>query len=169
MAMIHCGLRVHSRLLLLSLRRHTVLYRPAQSLPWLRIERGGGMSPLNFARSLECFSCNSGHSWVDNPGRAKLDSRRMNIASVHRGRKHRGGELIDGLNSFYAALLHRLFQFLLVIAKQGMDFTMRVVADSVNLRTERLARRVRILIEQRLNPVVVLLEQRPDLLLLIRS
>jgi hypothetical protein len=39
----------------------------------------------------------------------------------------------------------------------------------VNLRTELLPRRVRILIEQRLNPVVVLLKQRPDLLLLLRS
>jgi hypothetical protein len=37
-------------------------------------------------------------------------------------------------------LLHRLFQLLLVIAKQGMDFTMRLLADSVNLRTELLAR-----------------------------
>ncbi len=64
------------------------------------------------------------------------------------------------------ALLHCLFQLLLVIAKQGMDFTMRFVADGVNLRTELLARSVRILIEQRLNSVVVLLEQRPDLLLL---
>jgi hypothetical protein len=67
------------------------------------------------------------------------------------------------------ALLHRLFQFFLVIAKQGMDFTMRFVADSVNLRTELLARSVRILIEQSLNPIVVLLKQRPDLLLLFRS
>src|SRR3984885_13746251 len=50
-----------------------------------------------------------------------------------------------------------------------MNLTMRLVADSVNLRTELLPRRVRILIEQRLNPVVVLLKQRPDLLLLLRS
>lgn len=67
------------------------------------------------------------------------------------------------------ALLHRLFQFLLVIAEQGMDFTVRFLADSVDLRTEFLARRVRILIDQRLNLVVVLLQQRPDLLLLLRS
>jgi hypothetical protein len=67
------------------------------------------------------------------------------------------------------ALLHRLFQLLLLIAKQGMDFTMRFLADSVNLRTELLARSVRILIEQRLNPIVVLLKERPDLLLLFRS
>jgi hypothetical protein len=67
------------------------------------------------------------------------------------------------------ALLHCLFQLLLVIAKQGMDLTMRFVADSVNLRAEILARSIRILIEQRLNPIVVLLKQRPDLLLLLRS
>jgi hypothetical protein len=67
------------------------------------------------------------------------------------------------------AFLHRLFQLLLVIAKQGMDFMMRFIADSVNLRSELLARSVRILIEQRLNPVMVLLKQRPDLSLLFRS
>jgi hypothetical protein len=67
------------------------------------------------------------------------------------------------------ALLHCLFQLLLVIAKQGMDLTMRFVADSVNLRAEILARSIRILIEQRLNPIVVLLKQRPDLLLLYRN
>jgi hypothetical protein len=67
------------------------------------------------------------------------------------------------------ALLHRLLQFFLVIAEQGMDFVVRVVADSVNLRTELLARSVRILIEQRLNPIVMLLKERPDLLLLLRS
>jgi hypothetical protein len=67
------------------------------------------------------------------------------------------------------ALLHCLFQLLLVIAKQGMDLTMRFVADSVNLRAEILARSIRILIEQRLNPIVVLLKQGPDLLLLYRS
>jgi hypothetical protein len=67
------------------------------------------------------------------------------------------------------ALLHCLFQLLLVIAKQGMDLTMRFVADSVNLRAEILARSIRILIEQHLNPIVVLLKQRPDLLLLYRS
>ncbi len=67
------------------------------------------------------------------------------------------------------ALLQRLFQLLLVSAKQDMDLMMRIVADSVNLRTELLARRGRILIEHRLNPVVVLLEQGPDLPLLFRS
>ena len=67
------------------------------------------------------------------------------------------------------ALLHRLFQFLLVIGKQGMDLTVRFVADFVNLRAEILARGIRTFIEQRLNLVVVLLKQRPDLLLLLRS
>jgi hypothetical protein len=50
-----------------------------------------------------------------------------------------------------------------------MNFTVRFVADGVNLRTELLPRSCRILVEQRLNLVVVLLKQRPDLLLLFRS
>jgi hypothetical protein len=37
------------------------------------------------------------------------------------------------------ALLHRCLQLVLVVAQQGMDFTMRRVADSVDLRPERLA------------------------------
>jgi hypothetical protein len=56
-----------------------------------------------------------------------------------------------------------------VIAEQGVDFMMRVVADRVNLRTELLTGSIRILIEQRLNLIAVLLEQRPDLLLLSSS
>jgi hypothetical protein len=67
------------------------------------------------------------------------------------------------------ALLHRLLQFLLVISKQSMNLAVRFVADSVNLRKKLLPRSCRILIEQRLNPIVVLLKQRPDLLLLFRS
>ena len=67
------------------------------------------------------------------------------------------------------ALLHRLFQFFLVISKQGMNVAVRFVADSVNLRTKLLARRFRILIEQRLNPIMVLLKQRPYMLLLLRT
>ena len=59
------------------------------------------------------------------------------------------------------ALLHRLLQLFLVIAKQGMDFTMRFVADSVNLRPEFLARSVWTLIEQRLNSIVVRHEAGP--------
>jgi len=66
-------------------------------------------------------------------------------------------------------LLHRFFQFFLVIGKQSMNLVVRFVADSVNLRTELLPRRCRILIEQRLNPIMVLVKQRPDLLLLFRS
>jgi hypothetical protein len=67
------------------------------------------------------------------------------------------------------ALLHRSFQFFLVIGKQGMNLAVRFIADSVNLRTKLLPRRCRILIEQRLNAIMVLVKQRPDLLLLFRS
>jgi hypothetical protein len=67
------------------------------------------------------------------------------------------------------ALLHRLFQFFLVIAKQSMNLAVRFVAGSVNLRTKLLPRSFRILVEQRLNLVVVLFKQRPHLLLLFRS
>jgi hypothetical protein len=67
------------------------------------------------------------------------------------------------------ASLHRRFQLPLVIAQQGVNFTMRILADSMNLRTEFPARSVRIPIEERLNPVVMLIKQRHDLLLLFRS
>ena len=67
------------------------------------------------------------------------------------------------------ALLHRLFQFSLVIIEQSMNLAVRFVAHSVNLRTKLLPRRCRMLIEQRLNPGTVLLKQKPDLLLLFRS
>ena len=67
------------------------------------------------------------------------------------------------------AVLHRLFQFFLVVGKQSMNLAVRFVADSVNLGTKLLPRRCRILIEQRLNPIMVLLKQRPDLLLLFPS
>jgi hypothetical protein len=67
------------------------------------------------------------------------------------------------------ALLHRSFQFFLVIGKQNMNLAMRFVADGVNLRPKFLPRSCRVLIEHRLNFVVVLVEQRPDLLLLFRS
>ena len=66
-------------------------------------------------------------------------------------------------------LLHRLFQCFLALGKQSMNLAVRFVADSVNLRSKLLPRSFRILIEQRLNPVMVLLKQRPDLLLLLRS
>ena len=49
-------------------------------------------------------------------------------------------------------------QLLPVIAQQGVDFTMRFVADSVDLGAKLLPRRCRILIEQRLNPVMMLLK-----------
>jgi hypothetical protein len=67
------------------------------------------------------------------------------------------------------ASLHRLFQFFLVISQQSVNFAVRVVADSVNLRSKLLPRSFRIFVEQRLNLVMVLLKQRPDLLLLFRS
>jgi hypothetical protein len=67
------------------------------------------------------------------------------------------------------ALLHRLFQFFLVIRKQSMNLVVRFVPDPVNLRSQLLPRSFRILIEQRLNLIVVLLKQRPDLPLLFRS
>ena len=67
------------------------------------------------------------------------------------------------------AVLHRLFQFFLVISKQSMNLVVRIVADSVNLRSKILPRSCRILIEQCLNLIVVLVKQGPDLLLLFRS
>jgi hypothetical protein len=67
------------------------------------------------------------------------------------------------------ALLHRLLQFFLVIGQQSMNLAVRFIADSVNLRAKLLPRSVRILIKQRLNPVVVRVKQRPDLLLLFRG
>ena len=66
------------------------------------------------------------------------------------------------------ALLHRFFQFFLVIGKQSMNLAMRFVTDGVDLRSKILPRSCRILIEQRLNLIVVLLKQRPDLPLLFR-
>ena len=56
------------------------------------------------------------------------------------------------------ALLHRPFQFFLVIRKQSMNLAVSFVADSVNLRTKLLSRSVRILIEQRLNFIMVLVQ-----------
>jgi hypothetical protein len=66
-------------------------------------------------------------------------------------------------------MLHCFFQFFLVIRKENMNLPVRFVADCVNLRAEFLARGTWHLIEQRLSLVVVLLKQRPDLLLLFRS
>ncbi len=56
-----------------------------------------------------------------------------------------------------------------MIREQSMNLAVRFVADGVNLKTELLSRSCRILIEQRLNLIVVLVEQRPDLLLLFRG
>ena len=67
------------------------------------------------------------------------------------------------------ALLHRLFQFFLVISQQSTNLVVRFVANRVNLRSNLLPRGCWILVEQRLNPIVVLLKQRPDLLLLFWS
>jgi hypothetical protein len=50
-----------------------------------------------------------------------------------------------------------------------VNLVVRVVADRVNLRTKLLARRCRTLIEQRLNPVMVVIKQNPDLPLLFRG
>jgi len=66
------------------------------------------------------------------------------------------------------ALLHRLFQFFLVIGKPGMNLAVRFVTDSVNLQTKLLPRCCRILIEPRRNPVMVFRKRRPDLFLLFR-
>jgi hypothetical protein len=55
------------------------------------------------------------------------------------------------------------------IKKQSMNLVVRFVADRVNLWTELLPRGFRILIEQGVNPVVVLLKQKTDLSLLCRS
>ena len=67
------------------------------------------------------------------------------------------------------ALHHGLFQFFLVISKQSVNLAMRFVTDRMNLRSKILPRSCRILIEQRLNLIMVLLKQRPDLPLLFRS
>jgi hypothetical protein len=64
------------------------------------------------------------------------------------------------------ALLRRLFQFFLVISQQSMNLPMSLVTDSVDLRSKILAQSCRIFIEQSLDLIVVLLKQRPDLLLL---
>jgi hypothetical protein len=48
------------------------------------------------------------------------------------------------------------------------NLAVRFVADSVNLWTKLLPRSFRILIERRLNPIVVLVKQRTDLPLLFR-
>ena len=85
-----------------------------------------------------------------------------------RGYRRRSGSPVFS-TIIVPALHHRLFQFFLVIGKQSVNLAVRFVADRMNLRTKLRPRSCRILIEQCLNLVVVLLEQRPDLLLLLRS
>ena len=65
-------------------------------------------------------------------------------------------------------LHHRLFQLFLVIGKQSMNLAVGFVADRVNLRSKLLPRSLGILIQQRLNLIVVLLQQTPYLSLLFR-
>jgi len=67
------------------------------------------------------------------------------------------------------ALLHRLFQFFLAIGEQSMNLVVRFVTDGMDLRSKLLPRSCRILIKQRLNPIMVLVKNRPDLLLLFRG
>ena len=55
------------------------------------------------------------------------------------------------------AFHHRFFQFFLVVSKQSMNLAVRFVANRVNLWTKLLPCRFRILIEQGLNLIVVLL------------
>lgn len=64
------------------------------------------------------------------------------------------------------AVLHRRFQCLLVIGEQSVNLVMRFLANGMNLWTKLLSRGFWILIEQRLNLVVVLLKQNSDLVLL---
>ena len=66
-------------------------------------------------------------------------------------------------------LLHRSLQFSLVISKQSVNLVVGFVADRMNLRSKIPPRRCRILIEQRLNSMLMLLKQMPDLQLLLGS
>ena len=50
-----------------------------------------------------------------------------------------------------------------------MNFTVRFIADRVDLRTQILTRSIWILVEERLNLVMVLLKQGPDLFPLVRG
>ena len=64
---------------------------------------------------------------------------------------------------------HGFFQIFLVIGEQGVNLMMSFIADGVNLRGKVLAGRFGISVEQGLNFIVVLLKERTDLLLLLRS
>ena len=64
-------------------------------------------------------------------------------------------------------LLHGFCHLLLAFRPQRFNLMMRVVTDGVDLCGEGLAGERRIAVEEHLNPVGMLLEQRPDLLLLV--
>lgn len=53
-------------------------------------------------------------------------------------RRCRGRSKAPVFSPIMLALLHRLFQFFLVVGKQSMNLAVRVVADSVNLRIKLL-------------------------------
>ena len=67
------------------------------------------------------------------------------------------------------ALHHGFCQLLLTICQQGFNLLVRIITDGVDLRGESPARKRGVAVEERLDPVVVLLEQRPDLLPLVRG
>jgi hypothetical protein len=67
------------------------------------------------------------------------------------------------------ALLHSPRQLLLAVCQQRFDLVVRVIADGVDLCRERLARERGIVVEEHLNPVVVLLEQWLDLPPLVKG
>lgn len=67
------------------------------------------------------------------------------------------------------ALYHRFIQFLLVFGQKSMNLAVGFVTYRVNPGCKILAPSVRILIEHRLNFVVVFLQQAPDLWLLFRG
>jgi hypothetical protein len=131
------------------------------------------LSPLNGNVKMSPYE--TGEIHVATTGSGVMALRFGRIPDISRGRgrwlwrRCRRRSRSPVFSAVMLALLHRLFQFFLVIGKQGMNLAVRFVADSVNLRTKLLPRSCRILIEQRLNPILVLLKQRPDLLPLFRS
>jgi hypothetical protein len=70
--------------------------------------------------------------------------------------------------TFMLAFLHRSFQFFLVIGKESVNLAVGFGADRVNLWGKIPPRSCWVLIEHSLYFVVVILKQRPDLLLLFR-
>jgi hypothetical protein len=67
------------------------------------------------------------------------------------------------------AVLHGTCQLLLVLCQQRFNLAVCFVAGRVDLRAEVSAREHWIVVEQRLNPVVVLLKQGSDLFPLVRG